>query len=210
MHFGSVTEVCSTTMKLVLRPTKSVYNKAAIRKALVLDRDSSFNAETLDGARWITPPVRFVAILCESRSAFCGSCGFKSIVGPPSSLGTTLSILPLLLCLVGCVPNRPYRTQVVPLPAEITQPSPPPSQYRDQKPGIVLRTDDKGFDLAYIEFDDMGEYWTIGDLSAKAKAVDNSQTTRTVQLIQTREQFMDTRPVAVITFIHGTVAVTSS
>jgi hypothetical protein len=113
----------------------------------------------------------------------------------------------LVLCLTGCVPNRPYRTQVTPLPAAgvplttsgVAQT--PKTTYSHQRPGIVLKSGDVKYDLAYIEFDDMGEYWTIGDLTAKPDRVNDSQVERIVRLIQLRQQEID--PLAVVTFIHG-------
>jgi len=114
-------------------------------------------------------------------------------------------VVALLLCLAGCVANKPYRTQVIPLPETLertTAPATlPDTTYKDQKPGIVLRSGDVKYDLAYIEFDDMGEYWTIGDLTGRHNVENDSQVERTVRLIQLRQK--EQEPLAVITFIHG-------
>jgi hypothetical protein len=124
-----------------------------------------------------------------------------------SASRATATILFLAL-ITGCVANRPYRTQVTPLPETPEAPSTPPvavqlpkATYRDQRPGIVLNKGAVKYDLAYIEFDDMGEYWTIGDLTGRPHAVNDSQVERTVRLIQLRQQ--ERTPLAVITFIHG-------
>jgi hypothetical protein len=122
-----------------------------------------------------------------------------------TALRSILAIL-LVLGLTGCVGNKPYRTQVIPLPVATQQvpatpANPPKTTYKNQRPGIVLATGDVKYDLAYIEFDDMGEYWTIGNLTDKAKAVNDSQVERTVRLIQLRQQ--EGKSVAVIAFIHG-------
>jgi pimeloyl-ACP methyl ester carboxylesterase len=55
------------------------------------------------------------------------------------------------------------------------------------------------FDLAYIEFDDMGEFWTIGNLDYLMK--ENTQVSDALTLIKERK--LDGKPVVVITFIHG-------
>ncbi|MFL6387783.1 MAG: hypothetical protein ACJ71U_09865 [Terriglobales bacterium] len=111
--------------------------------------------------------------------------------------------------ITGCVANRPYRTQVTPLPempegasSSVASVQPPKTTYQRQSSGIVLSNGaDRKYDLAYIEFDDMGEYWTIGDLTGQSNAVNDSQVERTVRLIQIRQQ--EKNPLAVVTFIHG-------
>ena len=123
------------------------------------------------------------------------------------SASRAIAMALFLVLITGCVANRPYRTQVTPLPetpeATSTAAVPPPkTTYRNQRPGIVLRNDaDIKYDLAYIEFDDMGEYWTIGDLTGRPNAVNDSQVERTVRLIQLRQQ--EKYPLAVVTFVHG-------
>jgi len=57
------------------------------------------------------------------------------------------------------------------------------------------------FDLAFIEFDDMGEFWTIGNLK-KTPLKDNSQLEESLELIKMRKKESGDK-VVVITFIHG-------
>lgn len=94
-----------------------------------------------------------------------------------------LSILSLLMIGTSCVANRPYRRDqsLVPKAPSINESQP---QY----------------DLAYLEFDDMGEFWTIGDLNQFETAPSTSQLSQVLDLINRRKQTGD---VVVITFIHG-------
>jgi hypothetical protein len=93
--------------------------------------------------------------------------------------------LACLVLLLGCVPNRAYRL----------------GTEKKQLPTIVLRGDpgsEVKYDIAYIEFDDMGEYWTIGQLGRHDRAT--SQLEQAVALITKRKE---AGPVAVVAFIHG-------
>jgi hypothetical protein len=54
------------------------------------------------------------------------------------------------------------------------------------------------YDLAYLEFDDMGELWTIGDPGDFKSST--SQLAQTLRLIEKRKESAD---IVVITFIHG-------
>ncbi len=56
------------------------------------------------------------------------------------------------------------------------------------------------YDLAYLEFDDMGEFWTIGDLRHFETNTSASQLAQAMELIEKRKEAGD---VVVITFIHG-------
>lgn len=89
----------------------------------------------------------------------------------------------LLLATTAClVPNKAYRRppqSVVPAAADTSSPN---------------------YDLAYLEFDDMGEFWTIGDLHRFEANPAASQLEEALQLIETRKK---TRDVVVLTFIHG-------
>ncbi|HWW98638.1 MAG TPA: hypothetical protein VNY74_13115 [Edaphobacter sp.] len=119
-------------------------------------------------------------------------------------------LLSCIVFLAGCVPNRPYRLGSPPPTPEGQQVSKAPEyanarQYpKAQKfPSIVRRsqnsTEKRNYDLAYIEFDDMGEFWTIGNLGT-SHANANSQLEAAVDLIEERKRTM---PVAVVAFIHG-------
>jgi hypothetical protein len=56
------------------------------------------------------------------------------------------------------------------------------------------------YDLAYLEFDDMGEFWTIGDLRHFETNTSASQLAQALELIEKRKESSD---VVVVTFIHG-------
>src|SRR5712664_3105905 len=96
----------------------------------------------------------------------------------------TLSILFLLVVSTSCiVPNTAYRRSQAIVP-RVASADPSQPQY----------------DLAYLEFDDMGEFWTIGDLDRFQTAPATSQLSQALELISRRKQTSD---VVVITFIHG-------
>jgi hypothetical protein len=86
------------------------------------------------------------------------------------------------------VPNKAYRRgqSVVPKATVPSSPSPGASS--------------PSYDLAYLEFDDMGEFWTIGDLQHFESNPSAAQLSQVLQLIQKRKETGD---VVVITFIHG-------
>jgi hypothetical protein len=70
----------------------------------------------------------------------------------------------------------------------------------------VLRP--RGFYLSYIEFDDMGEFWSIGDLNApdqRQSSVGQSQLENAVSVIRRakKQAEQEQAELVVITFIHG-------
>ena len=89
----------------------------------------------------------------------------------------------LFLSCTSCVRNVAYRTDC-PVVAR----------------GFSLGTASSNFDLAYLEFDDMGEFWTIGDLRNFGGNVSVSGLAQVLALISERKTTSD---VVVITFIHG-------
>jgi hypothetical protein len=117
----------------------------------------------------------------------------------------------------GCVANRSYRrgAEVTPnqLPSSIGLPdstetdcsAPRNSCVADGNGGLKPRH----FYLSYIEFDDMGELWSIGDLSsstgARPSTVKPSQLESAVSTIRAAKKEAESRhaKVLVITFIHG-------
>jgi hypothetical protein len=95
----------------------------------------------------------------------------------------SLPFLAMLVCLTGCVPNKPYR------PKNLALQNPP------TLPGHVGPTH---FKLGIVEFDDMGESWEkCTDLSVPT----NCQLTRVLDLIKTEKQ--RTGDVVVVVFTHG-------
>jgi len=119
-----------------------------------------------------------------------------------------------LLFLVGCVvPNQAHRRGIV---ADESREPPPPSvdrvplEFRDCQaiPGAPCVKDANGhrepqrFYLAYIEFDDMGELWSIGDL---VHPKGTSQLDNALDVIaRAKEKANSTgKPLDVVTFIHG-------
>ncbi len=110
----------------------------------------------------------------------------------------------LAFCMNGCVPNRAYRTGDLTfsgkqLPQSELDVTVAPRASMPALEGNQPRN--SPFDLAFIEFDDAGEMWTIGKLNGGA-GEDNSQLIKTVDLIATRKKEFDGR-VTVVTFIHG-------
>ncbi len=145
-----------------------------------------------------------------------------------------------LLFLVGCivvVPNRAYRRS-----GDVGLTQPPPSGEPKQLPPSVdpipgydckgvpetcidtINIDPHGkktkisqprrFHLAFIEFDDMGELWSIGNLNpekaptqggGKAPANGKSQLENALEVIKAAKQEAEAsdRPLDVVTFIHG-------
>jgi hypothetical protein len=95
-------------------------------------------------------------------------------------------ICSLVICS-SCVANRVYRWGQV------------------EPPSVVLAPTDSGpkspkYDLAYLEFDDMGEFWTIGDLQQFPERPHASQLAEVLELIKNRRQKGN---LVVIAFIHG-------
>ena len=80
----------------------------------------------------------------------------------------------------------------------------PNKAYRVNQPVVPKGTDhaasSPNYDLAYLEFDDMGEFWTIGDLQHFETNPSAAQLSQVLRLIEKRKQTGD---VVVITFIHG-------
>jgi hypothetical protein len=140
--------------------------------------------------------------------------------------GTLVVItLSFLVAVSGCVPNRAYRTGAdkqrprAPIQLASTGPNsglsatnsprrtcPQTRKAIQEPPETSAYTKDSevsgaAYDLAFIEFDDMGEFWTIGNL-CDSTLRENSQLAKAVALIKMRKE-NKTRPVFVITFIHG-------
>jgi hypothetical protein len=61
------------------------------------------------------------------------------------------------------------------------------------------------YDLGYLEFDDMGEFWTIGDLPHFQNQPNASQLSQVLELIKQRKEEANTEKgnLVVIAFIHG-------
>lgn len=131
-----------------------------------------------------------------------------------SGNGIALATL-LLLLLTSCVANKPYRVSDY-----HPRGQPPELNYSDQHPDVVCKAgqalplcdsdSSQLYDLAYVEFDDMGKFWTIGnlhycpaqdELEAKCFNSGNTQMEHAVDLITQRKK--EAAPVTVITFIHG-------
>jgi hypothetical protein len=95
-------------------------------------------------------------------------------------------VLPILLCS-SCVANRAYRWG------------------SNNPPSLVLAGTPSGsggpnYDLAYLEFDDMGELWTLGNLRDFKDQPHASQLSEVLALIKQRRQSGN---LIVIAFIHG-------
>jgi hypothetical protein len=126
-----------------------------------------------------------------------------------SILAFLLVVTPLLAC--GCVGNRSYRRgdvytkelppSVDPIPASDTDCS-------RLRPYECVQTrmgnGPQHFYLAHIEFDDMGELWSIGDLQNE-KSATPSQIENALELIRRAqaEANREKRELIVITFVHG-------
>ena len=108
----------------------------------------------------------------------------------PMRMPTRLLIVFLfLLAGTSClVPNKAYRRDQPVVPKATV---PGPSSLVPSSPN---------YDLAYLEFDDMGEFWTIGDLQHFESNPAAAQLSQVLQLIAKRKETGD---VVVITFIHG-------
>jgi hypothetical protein len=124
----------------------------------------------------------------------------------------------LAVVLTSCVPNKPYRT--ADYDADRAAPE---LKYKNEKPDVQCRSkaeapslcrqnsqEGAAYDLAFIEFDDMGEFWTIGNLNycppgseqtPKCINTKNTQLDHAIELVEQRKK--ESRPVTVITFIHG-------
>lgn len=132
--------------------------------------------------------------------------------------GLPLVVIAVTAILTSCVPNRPYRVADYGVDHDA-----PELKYKDQKPDIECRSNAEtplsckrhpstgtAYDLAYVEFDDMGEFWTIGNLNycppgretvPRCINSNNTQLDHAIELIDQRKK--ESRPVTVITFIHG-------
>lgn len=126
--------------------------------------------------------------------------------------------LTLLVVTAGCVRNVPYRLGGTGAPSpepeaqwERAAPKGSPRQASAVQcqtgastPAICLdphTTSTATFDLAFIEFDDQGELWSIGDLNYNHGAPKHTQLQYALDLIRTRKQ--ERQGVRVITFVHG-------
>ena len=118
-------------------------------------------------------------------------------------------VISSLAASIGCVANRAYRSgdstftasQLPPI--ELGTPDLSACAYLSNPRPQNQPTAEK-YDLAFIEFDDMGELWTIGNLRAPGESPlpDNSQTQEAVDLIKLRQCEFKAK-VTVVTFIHG-------
>jgi hypothetical protein len=132
---------------------------------------------------WITPAQQETRRRTTRRAEFLIDLKEKMCLECPRVCSCLA--LACLVLLLGCVPNRAYRV----------------GAGKNQLPAVVCREDTESrtkYDIAYIEFDDMGEYWTIGQLGRHDKAT--SQLEDAIALIKKRKE---TAPVAVVAFIHG-------
>jgi hypothetical protein len=109
--------------------------------------------------------------------------------------------------LSGCVANRSYRrggeVQPPELPRSVdgTQPS---EADCSASPAAPLGTQPPHYYLAHIEFDDMGELWSIGSLKGKDGNA-QSQLDKALEVIRTAQKLAndDKRELVVIAFVHG-------
>jgi hypothetical protein len=120
-------------------------------------------------------------------------------------------ILCALVLLVGCVPNRSYWRNDAGVSNQIPPVIDPPQSKECSSASktydCVRSTNGKyeaqRFYLAHIEFDDMGELWSIGDLNAGR--TNNSELDDALSTIDKAQQAAAVmkREVVVITFVHG-------
>jgi hypothetical protein len=96
-------------------------------------------------------------------------------------------LIVLVLFLTSCVPNKAYRWGSGNPPAVVPA-------------GTGSDSDASKYDLAYLEFDDMGEFWTIGDLRNFNDHPHASELSEVLDLIKQRRLKGN---LIVITFIHG-------
>lgn len=163
---------------------------------------------------------------------FARNSGDALRMRPTQPLGYVIGCVLSLLFLGGCVPNRAYRADVAtfkqPASPELT--SRPgdddtvPKQTALELPSTVrpISVEDcsgtpstgcfdlngkrqpRKFYLAYIEFDDMGELWSIGNLNLHRPQI-TSQLDEALAVIDEAKQEAKSsgRPLDVVTFIHG-------
>jgi len=122
-----------------------------------------------------------------------------------------LTIVTASVLLCGCVVNRSYRRgdvyknqfppSVDPVPATAKDCSQLPDYECVQ---MGNGKEPQHFYLAHIEFDDMGELWSIGDLRSEATAKP-SQLENALAVIRKAQTEADQKhvPLVVITFVHG-------
>jgi hypothetical protein len=126
-----------------------------------------------------------------------------------SILALAMITTSLLLC--GCVANRAYRRGDEVLPSEPPRSIDgilPSNADCASHPGIPLASQPQHYYLAHIEFDDMGELWSIGNLRGEKRgASPSSQLENALAIIQTAQALAnkpgDQRELTVITFVHG-------
>jgi len=117
-----------------------------------------------------------------------------------------------VVCLLapGCVSNRAYRRGdevQPPQPPSVIEPTGRASCDGAASTECITTLDGKrtpqSFYLAYIEFDDMGELWSIGDLQEASKP--NSQLSKALDVIDKAKAIgaSEQRDVDVIVFVHG-------
>jgi len=121
-----------------------------------------------------------------------------------------VSVLLFSLLLCGCVGNRSYRRGTSVVPHEMPTAVEPiqDDDCSDRKPYECVETENgyqaEHFYLAHIEFDDMGELWSIGDLDHDQGGA-QSQLGITLGIIEKARTVAEARDsdLVVITFIHG-------
>jgi hypothetical protein len=147
-----------------------------------------------------------------------------SLRGKPDTFHARLILLQLVLCVAtlvnGCVSNRAYRrggealskkelknqlpTEIEPDPDATTCGTPSKTCIPAGSAGLQPQH----FYLSYIEFDDMGELWSIGDLNAndaKPSAAKQSQLETAIITIRTAKEKAASlgTELVVVAFIHG-------
>jgi len=125
--------------------------------------------------------------------------------------GRILTIVTTTVLLCGCVANRSYRRgdlyknefppSVDPVPSSVKNCSQLPEYECVEMPE---GKEPQHFYLAHIEFDDMGELWSIGDLRPEPTAKP-SQLENALAVIRKARSEADQKgvPLVVITFVHG-------
>jgi hypothetical protein len=112
--------------------------------------------------------------------------------------------------LFGCVGNRSYRRGDTVVPSELP-PAIEPIQATDcgnRPPYMCVQTPDgyqaQHFYLSYIEFDDMGELWSAGNLDHD-QGKGQSQLSTTLGIINKAQEVADgqRKELVVIAFVHG-------
>jgi heat shock protein HspQ len=146
-----------------------------------------------------TSHARVLDILCKMHGAraktrkLCPAiCGRWQAEGAPMRYAAVILLIVSAVACSSCVANRVYRWGENKPPAIV--PANPGADPNEPK-----------YDLAFLEFDDMGEFWTIGDLHHFQDQPKASQLSEVLDLIKQRKEEADTDKsnLVVIAFIHG-------